>query len=163
MIKPINWKDHIVEHPDWYTEENVGNGVTKHTKYPGRVIQQGTAINARNLNEMEAESLKGIFSSLLIAQHVNQLNRKVEGLEGTQIEVTMTNSKKYPFNNSKRTVNLPTNRNVKNYTVEVEVESKTGAGVGEICISDKLLNGFKIEYTGAAKSVTVLCTIRGGI
>lgn len=163
MISPVNWKDHVVEHPDWYTETDVGDGIVQHTKYPGTVKQQGTPINAKNLNQQEAEALEGIYTGLIISQHVNQLGQKVEGLEGTQIEVTMTNSQSYPFNNSKKTVSLPVNRNEKNYTVDVEVESKTGGGVGDVLISDKLLNGFKIEFTGAATSVTVLCTVRGGI
>ena len=37
------------------------------------------------------------------------------------------------------------------YTVNVEAEAKDAGGVGEIRITDKQLNGFKIEYTGAAK------------
>ncbi len=43
------------------------------------------------------------------------------------------------------------------YTENVEAEAKDG-GVGEIRITDKQLNGFKIEYT--AKEVTVKCTVQ---
>ena len=163
MIKPINWQDHIVEHPDWYTETNIGNGVVQHTKNPGTVIQQGTPVNASHLNYMEAEGLEGVFVALIMAQYTNQLNQRVEGLEGTQIEVTMKNTQKYPFNNSKQSVKLPFDRNTKDYTVEVEVTGKTGAGVGDVIVSEKLVNGFKIEFTGAASEVKAICTVRGGI
>lgn len=47
-------------------------------------------------------------------------------------------------------------------TANVEAEAKDAGGVGEIHITDKQLNGFKIEYTGAAKEVTVKCTVQGG-
>ena len=47
-------------------------------------------------------------------------------------------------------------------SINVEAEAKDAGGVGEIRITDKQLNGFKIEYTGAAKEVTVKCTVQGG-
>lgn len=102
----------------------------------------------------------------LEAVRISQLlQRAVEGLKGEQIPVTLTNSLTYPFNNSKKTVNLtnPTYRNTKDYTVMVEVVSAVGGGVGDILITDKLLNGFKVEYTGAATSVSIICYVRGGM
>ena len=53
-------------------------------------------------------------------------------------------------------------RKTKNYTVEAEVTTSDG-NVGEIVISDKTLNGFKIAFTGSAKNVTATIKIRGGI
>ena len=163
MKTPVNWKDHIVEHPDYYTEVNIGDGVVQHVKAPGEIIQQGTPMSASNFNDMDLGGIQGILIGLLGAQYVHQLSQKVEGLEGEQIEVTLTNTKNYPFNNSLKSVQLSKYRNSKDYTVQVEVLEKTGGGVGDILVTDKLLNGFKIAYTGAATSVKVNCMIRGGI
>ena len=86
---------------------------------------------------------------------------EVDG-QGEIVEATLTNTKSYPFNNSKKTLALATPRGNLDYTVNVEAEAKDAGGVGEIHITDKQLNGFKIEYTGAAKEVTVKCTVQGG-
>ena len=48
------------------------------------------------------------------------------------------------------------------YTVFVESSTEDAGGIGEIKITDKQLNGFKIEFTGAAKEVSVKCTVQGG-
>lgn len=87
---------------------------------------------------------------------------RIKGLQGEIVEATLTNTKSYPFNNSKKTLALTTPRGNLDYTVNVEAEAKDAGGVGEIRITDKQLNGFKIEYTGAAKEVTVKCTVQGG-
>ena len=87
-----------------------------------------------------------------------------EAVEGEVVqEGTPQNAQNsYPFNNSKKTLALTTPRGNLDYTVNVEAEAKDAGGVGEIRITDKQLNGFKIEYTGAAKEVTVKCTVQGG-
>lgn len=91
-----------------------------------------------------------------------QQQSRIKGLQGEIVEATLTNTKSYPFNNSKKTLALTTPRGNLDYTVNVEAEAKDAGGVGEIRITDKQLNGFKIEYTGAAKEVTVKCTVQGG-
>ena len=163
MKAPINFKDHVVEYPYRYQEVDVGGGYINHIKAPGEIIQQGTPLSATNFNAMDLESIHGVLAAIIVGQHVRQLTQKVEGLEGEQIQTTMTNSQAYPFNNSKKTVNLSKNRHTKDYSVIVEILENTGGGVGEIRITDKLLNGFKIEFTGAASSVKVNCIVQGGI
>lgn len=163
MKAPIYFKDHVVEYPYRYQEVDVGAGYINHIKAPGEILQQGTPLSATNFNKIDLEALHGVLAAVLVGQHVNQLTQKVEGLAGEQITTTMTNSQAYPFNNSKKTVNLSKIRNTKDYSVIVEVLEWTGGGVGEIRITDKLLNGFKIEYTGAASSVKVNCIVQGGI
>lgn len=76
--------------------------------------------------------------------------------------VSLSNSASYPFNNSKTTVALSPARVTQNYTVETEVTNAEG-NVGEVEITDKQLNGFKVAFTGSAKSVTLKIKIRGGI
>lgn len=78
--------------------------------------------------------------------------------------VILTNDQEYPFNNSQDTVSLTTARQNTNYEVDTEIMSPAnGEQVGRIIITDKLTNGFKISYTGSAKSVTLKCTIKGGM
>ena len=79
------------------------------------------------------------------------------------VDKTLTNSLAYPFNDSQETVQISPNRDNSNYRVDVEVLSFTGGGVGDIEITDKLVNGFKIAYTGAATSVSVRCHVLGGM
>lgn len=75
--------------------------------------------------------------------------------------VTLTNSKAFPFNNSIKSVNLVNERASTDYIVTTRVTAFTG-NVGEIEISDKLVNGFKIAHTGSASSVTVGYMVTGG-
>ena len=65
--------------------------------------------------------------------------------------VILTNTKKYPFNDSATTVALQTDCVDQEYFVITDVLSSDGE-VGDIEIFDRAVNGFKISYTGSAKS-----------
>ena len=97
-----------------------------------------------------------------MTQQVMQHKRLLADLEGEVGQVTLTNTQAYPFNNSKITVALQKARDTLNYTVQTEIISGNGFP-GDIKISDKQLNGFKIEFTGSATSVTVKYIVRGGM
>lgn len=162
MYKIIIWKDHAVTPDKTYNVTENGDGTI--TLSPaGKVIQQGTNMSAVNFNNMEM----GIFAANVSAAEALQLIRllkdKTEALEGIILEATLTNSKKYPFNDSVKTIALGNAnvRNNKDYTVTVEAEAQDGF-VGDICITNKMLNGFKIAYTGSAASVKVKCYVQGG-
>lgn len=91
----------------------------------------------------------------------NKLIKAVSSTEnGT---VTLTNSKEYPFNNSRATVAITATRENLYYDVETEVTAYSGGLPGNIVISDKQLNGFKIEFDGSASSVTVAYKIKEGM
>ena len=128
----------------------------------GQVIQQGTPLSARNMNSIE----NGIFETYelgaVLTQQVMQHKRLLADLEGEVGQVTLTNTQAYPFNNSKITVALQKARDTLNYMVQTEIISANGFP-GDIKISDKQLNGFKIEFTGSATSVTVKYIVRGGM
>lgn len=96
-----------------------------------------------------------LFNNIYIRQSLDQL-------QGEKIRVTLTNSQQYPFNDSAKTVKLSKVRTNTNYIVSTEVISATGGGVGDIRITGRLLNGFTISYSGAAKSVTLDCWVQGG-
>ena len=167
MEIPVIWKDRVVEHPHTVilTPAKIdGKDCYVIEKYPGEVVEQGTPMNAKNLNDMDFKGIEGILIGLHNSDYIRKLQDKVNGLTGEQIQVTLTNTKNYPFNNSKKTVPLGYLRNTKDYSVIVEVLSKDGTGgVGDITVSDKQLNGFKIEYSGGASSVTVNCIVQGGV
>lgn len=93
----------------------------------------------------------------------NDLVNQVDSLKGETLNLTLKNTQTYPFNNSKTTVQLSKYRANKDYTIYIEVQSVTGGAVGDFVISDKMLNGFKLEYTGSASSVDVSIHVRGGI
>lgn len=162
MRDPINFLDHVVEYPGRFQETDLGNNLFQHDPAPGEIVQEGTPLNAANMNLLDTAALQAIMMGSLNTSLLRQLSDKVEAQAGEQIEVTLTNTQQYPFNNSNKAVQLGTNRNKKNYTVLVEVLSSEGGGVGEILVTNKLLNGFQIAYTGAASSVTVNCIVQGG-
>lgn len=136
------WKDHVVD--------------------GGVVIQQGTPINAANLNNME----EGIFEATeignVVLQQMLQNKRNIADLEGEIKEVALTNTLAYPFTNSAKTVSLTKSRDTTNYRVMTEIISADGL-VEDIEVYDKQLNGFKVKYIGSAKNVVVKCFIQGGM
>ena len=98
-----HWKDHAVDPGNTYKVVQNADGTI--TLVPaGKVVQQGTNMSATNFNNMEA----GIFAANITAAEAMQLIRmvkdKAEALDGIIIEATLTNSQKYPFNNSVKTL-----------------------------------------------------------
>lgn len=162
MRNLVGWKDHVVEHPGRYTKEEAGGYVTL-TKAPGTIKTQGTPQNAENFNTMDLAALEAMLMASEASRALIHMGNTVGGLVGEKIPVTLTNTQDYPHNNSKKTVQLPVSRNNTDYTIECEVVSVDGGSVGEFEFSDKLLNGFKIAFTGSAESVIVNCYVRGGI
>ena len=156
------WKDHVTQFSNRYKEINNADGTITHEAVEGEVIQEGTPQNAKNFNDMEQRILAAGEVAGLAMLKVGAVESKVEGLAGEIIETTLTNSKEYTFNNSKKTLALKTPRGNLDYTVFVESSTEDAGGIGEIKITDKQLNGFKIEFTGAAKEVSVKCTVQGG-
>lgn len=76
--------------------------------------------------------------------------------------VTLTNTEKYPFNDSLQSVALVTEQEDTSYAVIAEVTSAAG-DAGEVIVSEKQVNGFKLSYTGGATSAVVHYFVIGGI
>lgn len=93
----------------------------------------------------------------LLVNHSRQNAWNVE--RGT---VTLTNTLRFPFNGSKKTVALAKKRDSGDYTVLTEIVSFVGCA-GEIEVSDRLTNGFKLAFTGGASKVVVSYTVFGGM
>ena len=93
-------------------------------------------------------------------EDIEALNARTAIQSGT---VTLTNSLTYPFNDSIQTVSIDETRDSTDYVIDWVVTASSGGNVGDILISDKLLNGFKIEFTGSASSVTLKYLVVGGM
>lgn len=163
MYVPTDWKDEVVEHPYRYRETANSDGSIEHVPDPGETLQDGTPQSAKNFNHME----QGIFEAHQIcAENTRMLHstgQKLSGIVGETLQVTLSNSQVYPFNNSLKTVKLEIPRNTKDYTIMPEIVSVSGGAVGDIEFSDKLLNGFKVAFTGSAKTVVLNLYVRGGM
>ena len=123
--------------------------------------EQGQHVTGRAVQDMLATAAGELFQVLRL------VHDKAVALEGIILEATLTNTSDYPFNSSvttPKTLALTENnvRNDKNYTVTVEAEAIGGGFIGDIIVFDKMTNGFKIAYTGDAKSVHVKCYVQGG-
>jgi hypothetical protein len=76
-------------------------------------------------------------------------------------EVTLYNDYPYPYNNSTQTVALEKSMNNKKYFVYTELVNSQGH-IGEVRVFDKLLNGFKIAYSGSSTTATFRYIVKGG-
>lgn len=79
-------------------------------------------------------------------------------------EVILTaNSNPWPFCNDDKNVILTTVRKNTNYTVDVYVKSVAGGRLGDITVSGKGTNSFKVRHDGSAKTVVLTLKITGGM
>ena len=162
MYQETLWMDYVTEFENRYREQNNGDGTITHTPVEGEVVQQGTPQSAKNFNHMEfGISGNETIADLLVAAAIHT-RQQLADLAGDVIEVSLDNSEQYPFNDSQETVSLPVKRNNLNYTVQAEITSVTGGFVNEISITEKLDNGFKVEFKGSARNVKLKLYVKGG-
>lgn len=162
---PVSWVDRIVQRPRTYTQVMNGDGSRTDTPAPGEVQEPGTQMSATNLNHMDVGILDSSIAEALLFNFVRQSEWRIGDLEKATVQetgtVNLTNGQKFPFNNSQVSVALTNRRDNLNYVVVIV--SATGNGnVGEIEVSDRLVNGFKIAHTGSATSVAVTYAVIGG-
>ena len=156
------WQDHVTQYSNRYKETSNADGTITHEVVEGEVIQQGTPQSAPNFNNVEEGVVNATELSALLAIEMIHSRQAQKNLTGETQTVAMTNTQIYPFNDSKKTIALSTNRDNLDYTVGVEALSYSGGFVGDFAITDKLVNGFKIAYTGSATSVSVKLFVKGG-
>ena len=128
----------------------------------GNIIQKGTPLSAKNMNRMESGIYEANLLATMLSQYNMQQKRVLADLEGEIGQVALTNSETFPFNNSIKTIALQKQRDNLNYRVITEVISADGE-VGNVIVTDKQLNGFKIAFTGSAKNVTIKYYVQGGM
>lgn len=183
MFKILEWLDHVTNPGNTYVITGNDDGSVTLTR-AGEIIQQGTNLSAENFNRLEAGVLDNDLAAHIILLLLRNVEDRVTANADTASEIsetvaanqadvlaevtpeeqtiTLTNTASYPFNDSVTSVSIAATRKTKNYTVEAEVSDSDG-NVGEIEITDKALNGFKIAYTGSAAKTTITIKIRGGM
>lgn len=127
----------------------------------GSVLSQAKAYTDAQISAEEIDN-DIAYNLLLEALRTHIWDSEENGLkceEGTKV---LSNSLTYPFNNSKASVALSKTQNDTSYVVITDVASANGSA-GEIIASEKQTNGFKLEYTGSASSVTVHYIVIGGL
>lgn len=140
MYTKTNWQDEVVDSDT------------------GETIQQGTLQSAKNFNNME----NGIDdASIASAILIRELAENIHNESVDEYDVTLENKAKFPFNDSGKTIALKNAKSRNDYTVEAVAENDNGT-VGDIVVYDKLLNGFKVKYTGSKKSATLKLFVKGG-
>lgn len=158
MYDWTHWLDHVTNPSNVYQLVDLGGGLVQLTP-AGTVMQQGTPQDQTRFNNLEGGVVDAHAALALLFNYARQQAWEIE--HGT---VTLTNSEKAPFNNSQQTVALATVRESTDYLVMYEVVSYTeeAGSVGDIVISNKLINGFKMEFTGSTSSATVNYVVIGG-
>lgn len=152
------WVDEVDEFEGRFQETDLGGGVVEHEIIRGEVYTEGTPQDAAHFNHME----EGIYEAHeeLVNQDGRVIDLEAQTLPEVQT-VTRTNSEQYPFNNSAVSVSLVNVRDNINYVVEIISVVSDGC-YGEIEITDRQTNGFKIGYTGSAASATIKFAVTGG-
>ena len=165
--------NHVTEHPGRVTDHVNPDGTHDHIPAEGEIIQQGTPNNAQSRNTMEdgIQDAHIALDLLLLdyyrkVQEYNAHNALMDSeVLGEEQDISLTNDLKFPYN---KTVDSPTSVVLKTlrknlyYSVETTVKKCTGE-VGEIRVTDKALNGFKLSYTGSATDATITVRVKGGM
>lgn len=172
MYNILTWLDHAITPDKTYTLRDNGDGTVQLIPY-GTVIQQGTNLSAANFNNMECGILDAGLAAAILGfgklQHDRQTDEHLAVMDdevlGETKTVTLNNSASYPFNSTMDnpiSVALTTTRKNLYYSVEASVATHSGE-IGEVHITDKALNGFKVSFDGSGKSVTLTLRIKGGM
>ena len=151
MYEQKLWQDHVTEFEDRYTESRNDDGTITHTPVEGEIIQQGTPQNATNFNHMENGISNATETAALMALSTIHHQQAIADLQGETATVTVMSN-----------FGLYKAFDAAGIDVETEIVDYTGGFPGDIVITEKLLNGFKMAHTGSAKSVTVKVYVKGG-
>ena len=161
------WVDETDEYEDRFTESLNEDGSITHTKVRGTVYVEGTPQNAAHFNNLENGVYDAHAATALLVNALRQAGWRIEDLEKATVQetgtVTLNNSQAFPFNNSIVTIPLTNVRDNLYYVVEIiSVVPAGGGNAGEIVVSERQINGFKMAFTGSASSVAVTYAVIGG-
>lgn len=125
-----------------------------------------TVQNASNVElEIDPAAVATIGDIINLRDQTDTLSADIADLKSVisceQGTITLTNTLEYPFNDSIQTVSLEKERPNMLYSIFAEV-TETDGNVGQIQITDCLENGFKVAFTGSAKTVKVKYKVMGG-
>lgn len=123
--------------------------------YTRHYFQDGQVLTGALLDEVDEK----VYD---LDEEIEEVREEMQGIiiveSGT---VTLTNTLAFPFNNSKTTVALQKTQANSKYVIVAEPDTFSG-NVGEIVVSNRMTNGFAIQYTGSASSVTIKYFVIGG-
>ena len=131
------------------------------TDQNGEVLQYGTLLDQDHFNNIE-EGLSDAGLALALAQF-KQMQDGYQYEDETHIVSLAMENMPWPFNNKATTVGLKALRENVNYGVEVGVISYSGGRLGNITVTDRARNGFKLVHDGSATSVQVSVRVSGGM
>lgn len=153
----LTWLNH--KEADW--EPRIASLESSRTTDEGRLSTLESTVSNHGTRLTNAEGKVTTLEGKMATTEANitKLTKRTNMVSGT---VTLQNTEAFPFNNSQVTVPISVERDNQNYLVDYEVTEATG-NVGDIIVSAKLVNGFKIEHTGSATSVTVKYQVLGGM
>lgn len=170
MYEWTTWVDQVYSDGtgNLFTIEDAGNDQYRITRV-SPVQVHGTEQDEEHFGNMESGIVDAHIAIGLLVNALQQTRWKLSDLEDLlrkhrTVEVgtvTLTNTLKYPFNNSERTIALVTPQDNTDYIVDVNVTAQVG-GVEEIIVSSKLTNGFKMAFLGGGSSCTVKYVVIGG-
>ena len=153
-----SWVDEVDEYEGRFKETDLGGGVVEHEIVRGTVYTEGTPQDAAHFNNME-DGIYGAHEELVNQDgRITNLESYVNPETGS---VTLTNTEEFPFNDSAVSVPLVNERDNMNYVVEI-IKVEPVGNPGEIEVSDRQVNGFKMAFTGSASSVKVTYAVIGG-
>lgn len=155
MYDWTTWLNHITNPSSLFNVIDNGNGTWTITR-AGEVMQKGTPQDQVHFNNIETGIVDAHLAIGMLLNYARQ-----NGWEIERGSIDLSNSESFPFNNSVQTISLAKEFGSKDYIVLTEIENAKG-NAGEVEISDKLTNGFKIGFNGSAKSATVKYTVLGG-
>ena len=131
------------------------------TDQNGEVLQYGTLMDQEHFNNLE-EGLSDAGLALALTQFKQAQDGYQFEDEVHIVDLAMDNLP-WPFNNKQTTVALKNLRENVNYGVEVNVISYSGGRLGNITVTDRARNGFKLVHDGSATSVQVSVRVSGGM
>lgn len=124
--------------------------------------QRGVAYGDNSI-VFERKKVDGVWKTWELQVSRSEFDNVEKNTHDDVLTTALTNTLSYPFNNSIKLISLPSNKNNTNYTIFTEIVSYSGGFVGDIVISEKMLNGFKIASTGSATTVNLKLYIKGGV
>ena len=129
----------------------------------GEVIQEGTPLDQAHFNKMEVGIEDANLAHKIVMIFARWIERRLAAIEGTSETHTTDIAGIKAKDNDDKNVILTTVRKNTNYTVDVYVKSVADGRLGDITVSGKGTNSFKVRHDGSAKTVVLTLKITGGM
>ena len=164
MYEWTSWLDHVTSPSNCFVLKNLNTNeeIPVIITPSGTIMQQGTPQDQTRFNNIEAGIVDAHSAVDLLLNFARQQGWTQDDILAWIGKVntvyigtkTLTNAQEFPFHDAAQSVSIGATLDNAYYEVQTKVTAFTG-NVGEIEVSDKLTNGFKLSCTGSASSVTV--------